>query len=260
MNMNRKPHLLLLGGTTEAYTLAKALADIGGVRLTTSLAGRTQNPRRPAGDLRLGGFGGLQGLRTYLATEAVTAVIDATHPFARTMGHRAAQACTAEGIALLRLERPAWSPGAGDQWQMVETWQQALTLVQGLGLQRLFLAIGRNELAAFAGHPTVSWLIRAVDDPGDDPAFASGFPQATVVLGRGPFTTNDDLALLAAHHIQGVICKNSGGAAGISKLTAARALGLPVVMLQRPLRPLTQTAGDIAAAVSWCQRHLCALS
>lgn len=141
----RRPPVLILGGTTEAYALADALVAEGG-RVISSLAGRTTSPRQPAGEWRVGGFGGPAGLEAYLRAEGIGAVIDATHPFARRMGWNAAAACQAAGVPLLRLDRPAWTPGPGDRWDQVDDWDEAVRRLDEGGAQRVLLALGRQEL------------------------------------------------------------------------------------------------------------------
>src|SRR5689334_14276439 len=158
------PGLLILGGTTEGYALAAALAGLTGLRVISSLAGRTANPRLPAGETRIGGFGGPDGLAAWLRDARIAAVVDATHPFASRMGWNAAAACAATAIPLLRLERPAWQPIAGDCWHQVADWQEAAALVGRIARHAL-LALGRQEIAAFAPLEHVRFLIRTVDAP-----------------------------------------------------------------------------------------------
>lgn len=253
--MKHRPHLLILGGTSEAYGLADSLADLvagGTIRITTSLAGRTAQPRRPQGELRLGGFGGVRGFAAYLTAHGVTAVIDATHPFAQTIGQNAATACAQVGVPLLRLDRPPWHPTKGDRWHSVPSWAAACQVMVHLGLRRPLLAIGRNDLAAFANQPDVCFVIRAVDDPGQGTAaFQQAFAQATVLLDRGPFAFAAEKALLQSQQCDSVICKNAGGAAGAAKLSAARALGLPVILRARPPRPAIPLVDSLQGALGW---------
>lgn len=238
--------VLILGGTTEGYALADALTTLPGWRGISSLAGRTRQPRLPAGETRIGGFGGPEGLAAYLRDNAVAAVIDATHPFARRMGWNAAAACTAAGVPLLRLDRPAWSAGPDDRWQQVEDWEQAVTALRDQGIRRAFLALGRQEAEAFVPLATCHFVIRAVDRPDPLPAFSA----AEWILARGPFTATEEEALFREHRIEAVVCKNSGGPMD-GKLEAARSLSLPVILLRRPPRPQTACAPTVAAALSW---------
>ncbi len=243
--------MLILGGTTEGYGLAEALAVRPGLLVVSSLAGRTSSPRHPPGELRIGGFGGLAGLAAYLRAERTGAVIDATHPFAARMGWNAAEACRAAGVSLLRLERPAWTPVAGDRWDEVDDWEEAARLV-GDRARRVLLALGRQELAAFAGLDHVWFLIRSVDAPDPMPPFV----QAELLLARGPFTRAGEDALLRMHRIDTLVCKNSGGAATDAKLEAARALGVRVVMRRRPRRPSVPVVATVPEAVDWLEEDL----
>ncbi|MFP4280610.1 MAG: cobalt-precorrin-6A reductase [Halochromatium sp.] len=244
--------LLILGGTTEGYALAEALSERSDLRVVSSLAGRTEQPRRPCGESRIGGFGGIPGLIDYLRAQRLDAVIDATHPFAATMGWNAAAACDALGLPLLRLERPAWQPQPGDDWQQIDDWPAAVAALQRSGARRVLLAVGRQELAPFAALDAVSFLIRAVSAPRPLPAFKD----ARVLLARGPFTLVDERALLADERIDTIVCKNSGGAATAAKLRAARELGVRVIMRQRAPRPPTTLATDVQAALAWLDTNV----
>jgi precorrin-6A/cobalt-precorrin-6A reductase len=238
--------ILILGGTAEAYVLAEALAQRPELRVITSLAGRTSAPRIPAGALRLGGFGGPEGLADYLRRERIAAVVDATHPFASRMGWNAAAGCAAAGVNLLRLERPAWQPGPGDRWMTVETWDQAIPRLAA-GARCVLLAIGSRDLSAFAQLRAIRFLVRAVEKPD---ALAD-FAQADFVQARGPFTLAAERDLLQTHGIDTIVCKNSGGAATDAKLAAARELGITVLMHARPQRPPCATVPDIGKAIAW---------
>ncbi|PPQ33740.1 cobalt-precorrin-6A reductase [Rhodopila globiformis] len=246
-----EPGLLILGGTTEGYALAAALVGAAGLRVVSSLAGRTANPRLPAGACRIGGFGGPEGLAAYLRESRIAAVVDATHPFASQMGWNAAAACAATGTSLLRLERPAWQPGPGDHWHVVADWTEAAEIVGRIARHAL-LALGRQEIGAFAPLDHVRFLIRMVDPPDPMPRFA----QAELLLARGPFTEDAEYALLRDRRIDTIVCKNSGGSATDGKLAAARRLGIPVVMRRRPARPDTPHAATVAEAVAWVRGAL----
>lgn len=249
MHADERPAVLILGGTTEGYALAGALAPLAGLRVVSSLAGRTVSPRHPPGELRVGGFGGAAGLATYLRAERIAAVIDATHPFAARMGWNAAEACGEAGVPLLRLERPAWTPVSGDRWDEVDDWEEAARSLHERA-RRVLLALGRQELAPFAGLDDIWFLIRSVDAPEPLPLFA----QAKVKLARGPFTLDDERDLLRSHGIDTLVCKNSGGSATDAKLEAARRLGVRVVMRRRPARPAVPAVASVAAAVDWVGR------
>lgn len=242
--------ILILGGTTEGYALADALADDAGLHVINSLAGRTADPRLPTGETRIGGFGGVAGLADFLRERLVTAVIDATHPFAATMGWHAAEACRTTGIPLLRLERPGWTAGPGDRWERVDDWEAAGTTLRRLGARRVLLALGRQELAPFAGLDGIWFLIRLVTPPNPMPPFGA----AEVLLSRGPFDLATERALLEEHGIDAIVCKNSGGEATVAKLVAARERGIPVVMRRRPARPEISTASSVAEALGWLDR------
>lgn len=238
-------HILILGGTAEAYGLADALAQRPGLRVISSLAGRTGAPRLPTGAVRVGGFGGVSGLAAYLRDTAIDAVVDCTHPFASRMGWNAAEACAAAAVPLLRLERPAWVRQNSDIWDEVDDWAAAAALVAAHS-RRVLLAVGRQELEPFAGLDGVWFLIRSVETPEPLPAFA----QAEILLARGPFSETSERDLLTAHRIDTIVCKNSGGPTD-AKLAAARALGVRVVMKRRPPRPQTAKAATVAEALAW---------
>ncbi|WP_329490701.1 cobalt-precorrin-6A reductase [Kitasatospora sp. NBC_01246] len=256
-----RAHLLVLGGTTEARALAAALAsdpapeDPGpgltrqgatGPRVTSSLAGRVAAPRLPAGEVRIGGFGGPDGLAAWLRAERVDAVVDATHPFAAVMSRNAALAAAATGVPLLALRRPGWSPVDGDRWHPVESLDAAAAVLPGLG-RRVFLTTGRQGIGAFAHLDGLRFLARSVDPP-EPPVPAA----LDVLLDRGPFTLDGERALLREHRIDVVVTKDSGGAATAPKLTAARELGLPVVVVERPAPPAgVPAAASVPAALDW---------
>ena len=211
-----------------------------------SLAGRTSKPVPHPVPIRVGGFGGADGLADYLATERIDCLIDATHPYAAVMSHNAAQAAQAARVPLLALRRPAWEPVAGDRWREVADMREAARAL-GEAPRRAFLALGRNEIAAFAAAPQHFYLVRSVD-PVEPPL---AVPHATYIQARGPFREADDRALLAAHAIDVVVSKNSGGDAAYGKIAAARALGIAVVLLRRPALPEVPAVERIADAVAW---------
>ncbi len=236
--MGESRRVLILGGTGEAVALAERLAHDPRFAVTTSLAGVTQSPRRPEGSLRIGGFGGPEGLAAYLRDQAIDAVIDVTHPFAARISAHAVEACAATGTALLRLRRPPWTPEPGDRWIEVRDVTAAAERLPERGA-RAFLSVGRQELAAFASCRDTWFLVRLIEPP------EGGLPlaNATLLQARGPFRTADEVALLTAHAIAVVVTKNSGGAATYGKIAAARHLGLPVLMIARPaLAPAEEVA------------------
>lgn len=244
--------VLILGGTAEAAALARRLVDGGGgTRIVSSLAGRTASPRLPPGEVRTGGFGGAAGLAEYLRREDIRAVVDATHPFAARMGWNAAAACAGLGVPLLRLDRPAWVPGPRDDWTSVESWDEAAARLRHAS-RRVFLAVGRQELAPFAGLDGLWFLLRFAEEAPPDPAPAAH----ALVADRGPFTVEGERALLRHHRIDTVVCRNSGGEAARAKLEAAAELGLEVLMLRRPERPSLPRAGTAGEAAAWVRARL----
>jgi len=235
--------LLILGGTVEARTLAAALVQHG-VPVTSSLAGRVAEPRLPAGAVRVGGFGGPQGLAAWLRDHEVTAVVDATHPFAGRISASAAEACQDEGVPLLRLERPGWVERPGDRWTWVDDPHAAAVALPTFGA-RAFLTTGRQGLAAFA--QTEVWcLIRCVDPPA--PPLP---PHHELILDRGPYTLAGEGALIDRHRIDVVVTKDSGGEHTAAKLAAAHERELPVIVVRRPPRVAMETVRTVQAAVDW---------
>ena len=243
--------VLILGGTAEAAALARALAEDARVAATTSLAGRTRAPGELPGAVRRGGFGGAQALADYLEARAVDLLVDATHPFAARISRNAAQACAAAGVPRLVLTRAPWTAREGDRWIPVPDTEAAAAALPGLG-RRVFLTIGRQELAAFTGLEAVWFLVRLVEPP-EDPI---PLHDCHLVLGRGPFSLEQETALLRAQGIEVVVSKNSGGPGTYAKIEAARALDLPVVMVARPALPEGDTVETVAAALAWLERRL----
>ncbi len=243
--------VLILGGTAEAAALARSLAEEARVAVTTSLAGRTRAPAELPGAVRRGGFGGAQALADYLKVQSFDLLVDATHPFAARISRNAAQACAAAGVPRLVLTRPPWTAREGDRWTPVPDAQAAAAALPGLG-RRVFLTIGRQELSAFAALTDVWFLVRLVEPP-EDPIPLEDF---RLVLGRGPFSLARETALLREHGIEAVVSKNSGGAGTYAKIEAARALGLPVVMVERPALPDGETVESVAATLAWIERPL----
>ncbi|MGW5462655.1 cobalt-precorrin-6A reductase [Streptomyces sp. NPDC003996] len=236
-------HVLILGGTTEARLLAAGLAARTGVRVTTSLAGRVARPGAVAGEVRIGGFGGAEGLADWLRAHHVDALVDATHPFAETITANAAHAAAATEVPLVVLRRPGWRPGPGDRWYDVPSLAGAAAALPGLG-RRVFLSTGRLGLAAFAHLTDLHFVVRSVDPP--EPPMP---PDTELVLARGPFTVADETRLLRTHRIEVLVTKDSGGEATAAKLTAARELALPVVVVRRPPLPRGVTAVPDVAGV-----------
>jgi precorrin-6A/cobalt-precorrin-6A reductase len=201
--------------------------------------------------MRIGGFGGAAGLINYIREQHITVLIDATHPFAAQMSHHAAAAAQACGLPHLMLVRPAWEPVAGDRWLPVESIAAAVAVLPEIA-RRVFLTIGRQELAAFAVLQDLWFLMRMIDPPLPD----APVPPGTLILGRGPFGLAEEHQLLTTYAIEAIVSKNSGGNATAAKLAAARELGLPVVMIQRPPLPAGEQVTDVEQALVWLAKHL----
>ena len=215
-----------------------------------SLAGRTTNPVLPPVAHRTGGFGGVQGLADWLRAENIDAVIDATHPFAARISANAAVAARQLGLPLLFLQRPPWRQEAGDHWTRVGDMAQAAAAL-GEPPARVFLGIGRQEVAAFKAAPQHFYLVRAIEPPDTD----SLPPRSEVVLQRGPFELAAECELLVAHGIDCVVSKNAGGGAAYAKISAARQLGLRVVMVERAPLPDGGTVVSVDEAMHWLGLH-----
>jgi precorrin-6A/cobalt-precorrin-6A reductase len=238
--------ILILGGTTEARRLAQRLGERADMAVTVSLAGRTTAPAAQGVPVRVGGFGGAEGLARYLTTERVDALIDATHPYAAIISANAAAAAAATRVPLLALRRPPWAPLPGDRWIEVADTAAAVEAL-GEAPRRVFVTLGKTELGTFARAPQHYYLVRSVEPV--DPPFP--VPHVSYLTGRGPFTEADDRTLLIAHAIEVVVAKNSGGTATYGKIAAARLLGLPVILLRRPTLPDVPSVGTVEDAVSW---------
>lgn len=238
-------NILVLGGTSEASALASCLAERR-ARAVLSYAGRVSQPRAQPIPVRIGGFGGVAGLVRYLHEQAVTHLVDATHPFAAQMSHHAIAAAAQTGVHLLALSRPAWRAGPGDRWHMVPDIAAAVAALAGAP-KRVLLALGRLHCAEFATQPQHHYILRLVDPP----ASALALPQHTVIVARGPFDLEGDLALMRTHGVEVVVAKNAGGGAAHAKLQAARCLGLPVVMVERPVIAPRREARSVEEVLHW---------
>ncbi|WP_378742987.1 cobalt-precorrin-6A reductase [Nocardia brasiliensis] len=242
--------ILILGGTREARELAHIASGERGFDIVSSLAGRVRDPLLPVGAVRVGGFGGVDGLREWLRANEIGALVDATHPFAGVISANAAAAAADLGLPLVHVRRPGWSARPGDRWIRVPDLAAAAKSVGELG-ERVFLTIGRQGVGAFAGLTRPWFLIRAIDPPeGALPA------NHELLLARGPFTLADESRLLADKRIDVLVTKDSGGDQTDAKLIAARSAGIPVVMIDRP--PLPEGAmvvETVAQAWDWlCER------
>jgi precorrin-6A/cobalt-precorrin-6A reductase len=239
--------VLVLGGTGEARALAAELVGRG-VDVLSSLAGRVSAPRLPAGPVRIGGFGGVDGLADFLATDRISAVVDATHPFAATISASAATATARLGMPLLMLLRPAWP--ADPDWTDVADMPAAAAAVARWPGERVLLTTGRRDLAVFADDEKHEYVVRVVDPP-DGPVPT----RMTVLRDRGPYTVEGERQLLRENGIGLMVSKNSGGAMTEAKLRAARAEGVTVVMVRRPPAPAgVRTVDSVAAVLEWLSR------
>ncbi len=248
MPMSDPGGVLIMGGTSEAVALARELDRHLGpaVRIVSSLAGRTRAPADVPGEVRVGGFGGANALAEYLRREGFSALIDATHPFAAQISANAYIASEACGIAYLRIERPAWTPADGDNWQMAASAADAASLLPGLG-QRAFLTVGRRDLEAFSACPDTWFLVRLVDIPPEPLPLA----RCEVIAARGPFAVDEEIELLDCHEIDVLVCKASGGDMTAAKLTAARRRNIPVIMIARPPESPGRSVANVDLAVEW---------
>ncbi|MGE5261364.1 MAG: cobalt-precorrin-6A reductase [Actinomycetota bacterium] len=240
----RMTRILILGGTAEARALAAALAGRKDLAVTLSLAGRTADPLKQPVAVRSGGFGGAEGLAAYLRAEGIDLLIDATHPYAAAISANAAEAARVAQVKLIALRRPPWRKATGDLWTEVDTMEDAVKAL-GDAPRRVFLALGRKELRPFEAAPQHVYLVRSVD-PVDPPL---SVPYAIYRTARGPFSEDEDRALLERHRIDVIVAKNSGGEATYGKITAARTLHLPVIMLKRPALPEVEGAATIEDAL-----------
>jgi precorrin-6A/cobalt-precorrin-6A reductase len=242
--------LLILGGSTEASALARILAGRRDLSPILSLAGRTRGPVAPPIPFRVGGFGGISGLRAFLAEAKIDAVVDATHPFAAQMSRHTAIACGDRNLPLVRFTRPPWLPQNGDRWTTVADMAGAVAAL-GIAASRVFLTIGGLQLRAFATAPQHHYVVRTIDPPD---AIAA-LPSHRLILSRGPFFLADEIALLRDEQIQLLVTKNSGGSATGAKLAAARTLGIEVVMIERPQAEHGAMFDTADAVLAWIEAH-----
>ncbi len=241
--------ILILSGTGEAFALATLLFASGHYRIVNSLAGRTTAPVEPPGELRVGGFGGAGGMVTYLMENKIDAVVDATHPYAAQISREALQASNAAQVPYLQLLRPPWEKEEGDTWLPVRSVPASAEMIVKGNFQRVFLTIGRQELLPFADLDDRWFLLRSVDPPAD-----LQFKNYETVLGRGPFYEQAESQLMSEHKIDCVVTKNSGGPSTYGKIAAARALGIPVIIVQRPAIQDCHRVGTPAEAMRWLKQ------
>jgi precorrin-6A/cobalt-precorrin-6A reductase len=238
--------VLILGGTIDASQLAIQASAIPGIEVIVSLAGRTRQPAKINVETRIGGFGGTSGLVTYLQDNAIALLIDATHPYAAQISFNAVEAAKICGIPHLMLVRPEWQPTQEDRWIEVDDLKAATNLLPGLA-KRVFLTIGRQELAVFADLEDIWFLMRAIDPPEAN----TPIPKGQLLLQRGSFSLADERKLLQQYQIEAIVSKNSGGEATYAKIIAARELNLSVVMVKRPIMPSGTRVTDVENALGW---------
>jgi precorrin-6A/cobalt-precorrin-6A reductase len=244
--------ILILGGTQEAFELAERLAEVAGIEIISSLAGRTKEPRLPKGHVRTGGFGGADGLARYLRAELISHLVNAAHPFAEQISANALAAAEAAGIPMMRLLRPAWTARPDDHWITARHAPEAAELCRREG-GRIFLTLGSGEIEAFADIHNAHFLVRMVDVPEKLP-----LRDYRIIAARGPFSLQDELRLLAEHHIGLIIAKNSGGDATYAKIEAARRMTLPVIMIDRPriaLDPQSPAVATVEDVIAWIKQQ-----
>lgn len=254
MPVSTPDKILILGGTGEALELAKRLVGLAEVTVITSLAGRTRDPTLPPGEIRVGGFGGAEGLAHYLKENAISLLINATHPFAAAISENALAAHQQSGVPLLRLLRPVWRKQPDDTWIQAPSIKGAAAICRWLG-KRVLLSVGSQEVAVFADLPHAHFFVRMVDPPETPLPLIS----AQVIVAKGPFALVDERRLLLEREIDLIITKNSGGDATFAKIAAARELSIPVVMIDRPeiaLHPGCETVDSVVGAFDWASAHL----
>ncbi|TWB88343.1 precorrin-6A reductase [Bradyrhizobium macuxiense] len=242
---------LILGGTADANLLAAAIARAG-IDAVYSYGGRTAAPAEQPLPTRIGGFGGVSGLADYLRCEGITHVIDATHPFAAEMSRNAIAACAQTTTPLLALERAPWDKASGDHWIEVG---DVVSAVAALPESRasVFLAIGRQHIAPFGSRPQHAYTLRFVDPP----KHALPLRDADVIVSRGPFTLEGELEMIRTRNIEWIVARNSGGSGARAKIDAARSLGLPVIMITRPLLPERPRVESVADVMEWLGHRTC---
>ena len=240
--------ILLLGGTAEAVEIARRLQAMGGFSVITSLAGATSNPAPLPGEVRSGGFGGIDGLADYLDAARIDAIIDASHPFASRISRNVLSAAMRTERPLIRLARPAWQAVEGDCWHEVDSipaaaaWLQASPLPDGAAV---LLTIGSNRVAAFRGIGRLRLVVRVIETPPADRLPAN----AIVIRARGPFSEEAERDLMRHHDIAALVSRNSGGATGYSRIAAARALRIPVVLVRQPAELATSVVYGVGGAI-----------
>jgi precorrin-6A/cobalt-precorrin-6A reductase len=233
--------ILILGGTAEAREIA-ALLIADGHDVTSSLAGVTSKPLLPEGKVRVGGFGGAEGLRHYINENVIDVLVDVTHPYAAIISRNAFEAVETIVTLLLRFEREAWSELAGDKWTSVATLTEASSVLPSGA--KVFITTGRKDLAPFLSREDITGVIRTVEPPAETLP-----PSWRVLLDRPPHALANELTLFQQEKFTHIISKNAGGLATRAKLDAARQLGLPIIMVQRPFKPTCETFTEVHALI-----------
>lgn len=247
--MNR---ILILGGTGDSAKLIPQLAALPDVQTIASLAGRTPKPNIPTvGEVRIGGFGGVEGLTNFLRDRQISLLVDATHPFAAQIKRNAAIAAQTVGIPRLLLSRPAWEQQPDDRWIEAPDLTAAAQQLPEIA-DRIFLTIGRQELGAFVDLRSQWFLMRMITPPNPDLVL----PPGEILLDQGPFDVEKEKDLLLRYQIGAIVSKNSGGSAAYAKVIAARDLGIPIVMIPRPTLPDGPIVADVESAIAWVNQHL----
>lgn len=238
--------VLILGGIGDAVELAVKIANIPGIEVITSLAGRTREPANLPGNVRSGGFGGVPGLTNYLREMQIDLLIDATHPFANQISENAAAATQEVGIPRLMVIRPPWEKLEDDDWLEVEDNLAAATALANRA-KRVFLTIGSQEIGTFAHLQEIWFLMRMIDPPNTDVIV----PPGLILCDRGPFNLENEQEILLKYNIDTIVSKNSGGNATYPKIIAARKLGIKVLMVNRPPLPPGEQVSDVESACKW---------
>ncbi|PCI05546.1 MAG: cobalt-precorrin-6A reductase [Hyphomicrobiales bacterium] len=234
--------ILILGGTHEALKIAELLFAVGDFRVITSLAGRVKKPRTPAGELRLGGFGGVDGLAEYLRNEAIDLLIDATHPFAENISKNAVAACEQTNVERLHFLRPEWKAKPEDHWLSVPGLDKAVEALPENAT--VFLALGSQHLAPFSKRKDIRFIARMIEKP------TSEFTNLEILIAKPSNILKAEIELLETNRITHIVCRNSGGTGAWQKLLAARKLQLPVIMIERPTPPAGKTFSSVDALIA----------
>lgn len=236
--------ILILGGTHEALKIAEQLCKVDGLRIITSLAGRVKNPKTPTGELRLGGFGGVDGLAEYLKNEAIDLLIDATHPFAENISKNAVAACEQANIERLHFLRPKWKAEPEDHWRSVPDLDKAVDALPENAT--VFLALGSQYLAPFSKRKNIRFIARMIEPPNPLPKFAD----LEILLAKPSNNLETEIGLLKTNRITHIVCRNSGGTGAWQKLLAARELQLPVIIVERPATPAGKTFSSVEVLIA----------